>query len=395
MGAAYDMAVILYRQKRYDLAREQFSRELAEQPNNANAFAMLALCLTAQDQFRPARQHAEQAIALEPSLAFGHYCLAWVFYKDQYFSCRRRFSFPRDPAALRRKRLTLAEATVHEAIRLNPRDVNYLGLLGWIRYEMKNYRGAAEAAEQGLAIDPSSNDCLRVQAYVLQARGQIGAAKKVSQTALSAHPENVLTHVVHGKSLLLAGDWRASLEHFREAMRLDPNSAAARTGLISGLSARNPVVRLLVVRQRASPLDRITHLGLLVLVSGSLLMLPFLAAALFTHAPVRFDLLILAATVPAVVFFLSPVWIVFLLQFDREGKNALTTVRRLRATTFLVAVTLGYSVLAFGGVLSSPPEAQVFQGALLVTSRVACVILLSRFISRGVISLRNSGRFHQ
>jgi tetratricopeptide (TPR) repeat protein len=395
MGAAYDMAVILYRQKRYEMARQQLSRELADQPNNANAFAMLALCLAEQKQFRAARRQAEQAIAIGPSLAFAHYCLAWVFYKDHSFSCRRRVAFCRNQAALRRKRLKLAETTLDEAIRLAPCNADYLGLLGWIRYELGNFRGASDAALQGLEVDPSSNDCLRVQAYVLQARGKIDAAQRVSGTALSAHPENVLTHVAHGRSLLLSGSHLAALEHFREAMRLDPNSSAARTSLISGLCARNSIVRRLIAPLRIHGFGRATNVIVLLAIVAGLLALPFLPGVFNLHIPSRLARysrvapLVLTATVPAAVFLLSPILTLFLLQFDREGRHLLPLRQRVGASAFVAFVAFFYLFLAFGGILTPSQEDLIIQSIAAILAAVIWLVLPIILIRRSIIRFRN------
>jgi len=383
MGAAYDMAVILYQQKRYDLAREKLSRELAEQPNSPNAHAMLALCLTEQEQFRGARQHAEEAIAKGPEIAFAHYSLAWVFYKDRQFVCRRRMAFTTDQRALSRKRLQLASDALQEALRLNPTAASYFGLLGWVRYERGDFRGASKAALLGLEHDPACDDCLRVQAYVLHARGKFPAAEQASRTALSARPESVLNHVTHGKSLLLSGNWRGALEHYRQAMRIDPNYRIARNGLISALSARNPAYRIVLAMN--APHHSLQKLAVFCIVVG----LPVAAINLRDRLP-QPGLLILLSLVPVIILITVPAWCRVRLQFDPEGRHLLPFGQRIGAWTVVALVVCLFPYLAYECITSPSPMATLMQAVPVVVTplwALAVIAVLTRRI--GVIISRN------
>ncbi|HYG33543.1 MAG TPA: tetratricopeptide repeat protein, partial [Clostridia bacterium] len=57
--------------------------------------------------------------------------------------------------------------------------------------------------------------------------------------ALARNPENSITHANQGWALLEQGDPKKALEHFREALRLDPESEWARQGIIEALKARH------------------------------------------------------------------------------------------------------------------------------------------------------------
>ena len=76
--------------------------------------------------------------------------------------------------------------------------------------------------------------------------GRRGEAGTAIDTALARDPKNALTHANRGWTLLHGGDHARALEHFREALRLDPELAWARRGIVETLSARGPVIRLLL-----------------------------------------------------------------------------------------------------------------------------------------------------
>jgi tetratricopeptide (TPR) repeat protein len=61
--------------------------------------------------------------------------------------------------------------------------------------------------------------------------------------ALSRDPEDALTHANQGWTLLEQRQPDKALEHFREALRLDPNLEWAREGIVEGLKARHFLYR--------------------------------------------------------------------------------------------------------------------------------------------------------
>ncbi len=64
--------------------------------------------------------------------------------------------------------------------------------------------------------------------------------------ALARDPDNAVTHANMGWTLLEKNDPAKALEHFREALRLDPTSEWARLGIIEALKARHLVYRLML-----------------------------------------------------------------------------------------------------------------------------------------------------
>ena len=68
--------------------------------------------------------------------------------------------------------------------------------------------------------------------------------------ALTVRPvdtdRHAVTHANQGWARMHAGDFRGALEHFREALRLNPSLEWARAGLVEALKARYPLYGLLL-----------------------------------------------------------------------------------------------------------------------------------------------------
>ena len=190
------------------------------------AHAFLALCLTRREQFRQATEEAETAIGLAPDLAFAHYAMASVL-ED-------------------RGRLEEAQTAIDEAIRLDPEEPDYFAQQAQIQLNRRRWREALEATEEGLRLDPEHAACTNLRAFAQVQLGRKDDAAQTIDTALARDPENPFTHANHGWARLHQGNHTAALEHFREALRLQPTLEWARQGLVEALKARYPVYGLML-----------------------------------------------------------------------------------------------------------------------------------------------------
>ena len=223
MSPHYDRALLLYQQSRYDLAEQELRQALADEPGDARAHALLALCLCDREDRAAAMREAEEAIHLGPDVSFTHYALAYILYH--------------------RDRLTEAEAAIEQALELAPWDADYYSLLASIRFDQRRWPAALEAAEQGLELDAEHGGCVNLRAMALVKLGRRAEAGAALGDALSRDPEDALTHANQGWTLLEQRQPDKALEHFREALRLDPNLEWAREGIVEALKARNWLYR--------------------------------------------------------------------------------------------------------------------------------------------------------
>jgi tetratricopeptide (TPR) repeat protein len=223
MSVHYDRALLLYQQSRPDLAEEELHQALAEEPADASAHALLALCLCGRKEYQAATTQAEEAIRLRPDVSFSHYALAYVLYHRHYYK--------------------EAEAAIKQALELAPWDADYHALLASLHFDQRRWQAALEAAEQGLELDAEHAGCANIRAMALVKLGRPGEAGEIISDALRRDPENALTHANQGWTLLQQSQPKQALEHFREALRLEPNMEWAREGIVEALKARHFLYR--------------------------------------------------------------------------------------------------------------------------------------------------------
>jgi tetratricopeptide (TPR) repeat protein len=226
MTAELQRALVLFQQSRPDLAEPELRRSLASDPDNPTAHGLLALCLAQIKRLDDASKEAEQAVQLAPDLPFAHYAVAQVLHL--------------------RDRLDEARAAIQEAIRLDAWEPDYFGLLGAVEFAARRWQAALRAAERGLAIDPEHIRCANLRSMALVMLGRREEARQSIDSALAKDPGNALTHANQGWALLHASDHQGALEHFREALRLDPELDWARAGLVEALKARHHLYGLML-----------------------------------------------------------------------------------------------------------------------------------------------------
>jgi len=211
-------ARLLVEQSRYDLAEKEIVARLAEEPDDAEGLLLLAICQNALN--RPeAYDTARRALELAPDDDRAHFVLSLT--------------------ELRRHNYAEAEAAIRRAISLNSWSAGYFGQLSAIHLVQYQWTDALKAADEGLALDPDEDVCLNNRAMALTRLGRHDEAADTLKGTLEKHPEDSYTHANRGWSLLHENDPKQANVHFREALRLDPNSAWAKQGLLESLRARS------------------------------------------------------------------------------------------------------------------------------------------------------------
>jgi tetratricopeptide (TPR) repeat protein len=219
-------ALLLYDQSRHLLAEAELRQALADDPHESFAHALLGLCLANREQFGPATEEAQQAIHLAPDSAFAHYALASILHD--------------------RHRNTEALAAINEALRLDVSEPNFFALLSAIHISEKQWQEALVAAEQGLELNSEHVGCTNLRAIALVNLGRKDEAGATIAAALAKDPDNSITHANQGWTLLQQGKPKEALEHFREALRLDPENEWARQGIIEALKARHLIYAVML-----------------------------------------------------------------------------------------------------------------------------------------------------
>jgi tetratricopeptide (TPR) repeat protein len=249
---AYQRGLLLYRQRRFDAAIEEFQRELAVNPNNASALSMLGLALALSGDAVAGEAAALKAIECAPDQALPHYALATITIRLPLARFRKQRRWlgmlvtQSSETFAARERLGRARQSLLEATRINPRHPAYFNVLAAVELDLGNPGEALEIVERGLALSPEHVACRNLRSRILVRLGRAQEAADAVRESLAVDPEHPQTHATSGLAMLHLGEHEQSLRHYLEAMRLNPTNDASRRGLAEALRARNPIYRWLI-----------------------------------------------------------------------------------------------------------------------------------------------------
>jgi Tfp pilus assembly protein PilF len=297
-------ALVLLEQERYDLAEAKLRQSLLAAPETALAHALLAHCLCARQQWDEATAEAQQAIHLDPELAEGHAALARVWHE--------------------RNHLDKAQQAITEALRLEPGDANYLNRLAAIHLARRDWPAALEAAEKGLEEDPEHVGCTNLRAMALVKLGRKDDASTAIARALARAPEDAFSHANQGWTLLHQGQRQKALEHFREALRLEPGMEFARAGIVEAMKSKNWIYALML--RYFLWMERLSHTAQWAIILGGYFgyqVLRNVAANNPALAPWIRPVLVVYVIFAVMTWIASPLFNL-LLRLDRFGRYALS-----------------------------------------------------------------------
>jgi tetratricopeptide (TPR) repeat protein len=321
-------ARLLIQQGRFALAEEQLRLLLGVESENATAHALLAICLVEQEKIQEAEAEANLAIHHAPDQAQGFFAKSVVLH--------------------RQKKLAEAKVAIQEAICIEPWESIYFARLAALEHDAYQWTASLAAAEQGLQCDPDDVECTNLRAIALVKLGRKEEAGRTIDAALAKAPDNAVTHANQGWTLLHQGDAKKAMEHFREALRLDPNSEWARLGIIESMKARFFLYRWLLKfflwMMRFSPRTQI--LLLLGLVFGQRLL-----AEVFQAVPALVPLqlpIIIAYVLFAWMTWVAPSLFNLVLFLSPFGRLVLKRDEKLGAVLVGTCILIGLLVAAVG-----------------------------------------------
>jgi tetratricopeptide (TPR) repeat protein len=328
MGVHLERALVLFEQSRFDLAEAELQKDLAAEPDNATALALLGLCLAEREEYRQATWAAQEAVTHDPELAFAHYALASIL-QD-------------------RERLDDAQQAIEEAIRLDPTHTNYFALRSSIHFDHGRWHDALASAEQGLRLDPEHGACANLRAMALSKLGRVVEARSAIESALASDPLNAVTRANQGWADLQRGDTSQALEHFREALRLDAEYAMARQGIVESLKSRYLVYRLLLrFMLWMGSLNKRSQWGLILGGAVGYVILLVIEDSYDYLAPWIWPALIVYLAFGVMTWIADPVFNL-LLRADPFGRLAMTPVQMTASTWVGVCLLMALVLAAVG-----------------------------------------------
>ena len=217
-------ALMLFEQRRFPDAETELRRYLADFPQHAAAVSLLAVVVSHLGRLDESVDIGAQAVSLAPADGEVMKRYAWLLFRAD--------------------RRDEAEISVRRALRLNPSDAELYGIMGSLMLEKRDFKGALAQAEAGLRIDPDDSTCANVKSTALVKLKRTAEASFSMQGDLERDPEDPYTHTSVGWSKLELNEPDAALNHFRIALKLDPNFQPAKSGMVEALKARYWFYRL-------------------------------------------------------------------------------------------------------------------------------------------------------
>jgi tetratricopeptide (TPR) repeat protein len=203
-----------------DGAMDSLRQLLAEDPECAEAHALLALCLLNMRRLHAGRHEARLALAKEPMLPLAHYVAALI-----------------DMAA---RRFKSAEQHLLQVLDLEPMEARYYRSLADLRQLTGRRKESLPLLEKALELQPDDPANLVALAEYHQATGNWEQAHSFARQALQADPTHAPAVIVLGHLLLREGDINGAREHAIWALQENANNYAA-LGLLTAVKARSNV----------------------------------------------------------------------------------------------------------------------------------------------------------
>lgn len=376
MTAAVEEARALFDAHREALAEARLRDVLTVDPRNADAHALLALCLARGGHRREAQAHAGEATALAPESAWAAYVLAWVLFDD--------------------RRARAAAEAIGEALRLAPEFPAYHELQAAILCEQARWAEGLAAAERALGFEPDRWYAGNLRATALRNLRRFDEAEAAVGGVLERHPARASSHAGRGWLLLDRQKAEAALASFREALALDPQDHAARLGMIRALKECHPGYRQL--RSGGA------FVGIALAVPGVAQL-----STIKAHPWLSFGFAVVLTAYVVLLAVTADALLTFALLFNRFGRMSLARVEI--ACSISVVCCLLLNGLAFLVWLGMPGYGAVYSGilcgvtgALLMGAfalqrqlfrQIAALYILAfiLFASSIPIALAQSGRF--
>ncbi|MCE9599345.1 MAG: tetratricopeptide repeat protein [Spirochaetia bacterium] len=323
--------LLLKEQRRYAEAEEYIKGALSTEPNNALAFHALAACQFHQEKLNQAIDSISQAIALEPNESDHRALKSFILVGAE--------------------KENEARNEAREAVSLDPNSAYAHCAVAQASMAMEKWPETEEAARMALSIDPENVFAGNALAHALRLQNKMAQNRAHVDDMLARDPEDAYTHATAGWAALQSSDTRRAEDHFREALRLDPNMDGAREGLLHSFKARSVFYRAYL--KYCFWMQRLSEKTRWAVIIGLMLFVRFVRP-LFTGAAAPIGIAIGA------LYFLFVLWVHvaqgvgnFILLTDRFARYALKFRERVEAVFVGAPVVLGIISLAAGFALSS------------------------------------------
>ena len=278
--AHLSLAIVLTAQGRYEEAIDPYRVAAEQYPNHARVSADLGAILNQVGRFEEAEHYLRYAIALNPQATFAHFNLSDALYNQGrheealgaiHISIEQGLDLERVHVLHRTilnalGRSNEAETHLRRAIERNPQNVDLVRILAEILMPQRRYEEALDLISQAVALDPTSSqaaelhflmgqtaqdngqpeaaaeyylhtleadphhaEALHWLATLRAAQQRYGEMLELLQRFVAIHPNDAAAYNNMGIALLGLGRYDEALQHFDQALSLDPTLENART----------------------------------------------------------------------------------------------------------------------------------------------------------------------
>lgn len=207
---SYDRALVALQAKLYKQAAEYAKQELQGNPGHLPSMRILAASLYLLQRLNEAERVLRDILAIDPNYAQGFYLLSCVY------SSRIK---PEETQYYAKQALLLA-----------PDNAHYVAQLARSELMKANWQLGIDLLDKALSLEPSNMTALVLKAYALRSVGRFADAEAVTKSALKIDPE---CSDLHQESGFINMRFEPALaeEHFREALRKNPNDKVSQKAL--------------------------------------------------------------------------------------------------------------------------------------------------------------------
>lgn len=197
---SYVLALCYIDARRYDDARHAFASQYGFPPDSASAYLLAARMLLRREYVPVAKEFAQKAVALDPSLPLAHTLLGEI--------------------ALAGEHVDEAIAEFEKERARNPLEASSYDRLGDAYTRAGDYVRAQQALQQALLLEPNSTGPYILLGKVLLKRQDAVNAAMYLERAEKMDPGNAMTHNLLGQAYRMLGRSDEASRQNEQAQRL-------------------------------------------------------------------------------------------------------------------------------------------------------------------------------
>jgi tetratricopeptide (TPR) repeat protein len=217
---------LLLQQGRHQEAEKELRQALNDNPANFVAHALMCECYLETKRYAEAINFSLEALRYAPDSTFALYMHAKALFYN--------------------KKTKEARGIIQQGLSIDPSDADFFGLLANIEFYDEDWDAALKAAEDGLQLSPENVHLVNIRAQALIKLNRQSEAEQTLDYALNKAPENAFSHANKGWVAIEQDRYDDAIGHFKEALRLNPDSNFAQSGLKEAIKGKNILYRMIL-----------------------------------------------------------------------------------------------------------------------------------------------------